>query len=396
MNNTLIIILAIVFCACSGKEVAITIEPMPSPAGAGSGEPYLFSDQSGQVFMSWIEHPDSVNFLKMAQWNAEGWTTPDTIMSGTDWFVNWADYPQVVSGGDGKFIAHTLMKSGDDTFAYDVKIATCMDGGSWTPPVTLHDDGKQAEHGFVSMTPYKENAFISWLDGRNTVNDNPTEHDGHGHHGEMTVRAAVVGYDGKKLSEWELDKRVCDCCQTTAAITDNGPVVIYRDRSENEIRDISIVRFVNGQWTTPQPVYQDDWEINGCPVNGPRCEAIGNTLVIAWFTMAGDTPAVNVVFSSDGGASFGTPIRVAHGNTIGRVDVVLLDEERALISWMEGSNIMVTTVSEKGTMSAPTLVASSSESRSSGFPQLTKCAGGVMMAWTDAEAKTVKTAKLRL
>lgn len=396
MKVKFIIILTVAFSACSVKEVNITIEPLSSPSGSVSDEPYLFSDQSGQVFMSWIEHPDSVNYLKMAQWNSEGWTEPKTIMSGTDWFVNWADYPQVVSGGDGKFMAHTLMKSGEGTFAYDVKISTCMDGASWTPPITLHDDGKQAEHGFVSMTPYNENVFISWLDGRNTVSDDTTAHDDHGHHGEMTVRAAVVGYDGKKLHEWELDNRVCDCCQTTSAITDNGPVVIYRDRSENEFRDISIVRFVNDQWTAPQPVYQDDWEINGCPVNGPRCEAIGNILVIAWFTMAGDMPEVKVVFSNDGGASFGKPIQVAQGNAIGRVDVVLLDEERALISWMEGSEIKVTAIFENGSVGVPMLVASSSEARSSGFPQLTKCNEGAMVAWTDAESKTIKTARLRL
>ena len=369
---------------------------MPSPTQSPSGEPYLFTDVNGQVFLSWIEQQDTVNVLKLAAWEGESWSAPRIITSGTDWFVNWADYPLAVSDGQGKFMAHMLEKSGEDTFAYDVKISSSLDGVHWTSPRVLHDDGKEAEHGFVSMVPYGEHVFISWLDGRNTVSDDTTHHDDHGHHGEMTVRAAVVAYDGEKLNEWELDGRVCDCCQTTSAITSNGPVVIYRDRSENEIRDMSIVRLVNNQWTMPQPIYEDGWEIKGCPVNGPRCEAQGNTLAIAWFTMAKDDPAVKIIFSHDGGATFSKPIRVDEGSAIGRVDIVLLDETSALVSWMAGAEIMVRKVNNNGKMETPTVVASSSEARASGFPQLTKCDGGVMMAWTDGETKTIRAAKLQL
>ena len=62
----------------------------------------------------------------------------------------------------------------------------------------------------------------------------------------MTLRAAFIDKKGNKINEWELDGRVCDCCQTTAAITNDGPVVVYRDRSDDEVRDMSIVRYVNG------------------------------------------------------------------------------------------------------------------------------------------------------
>ena len=36
----------------------------------------------------------------------------------------------------------------------------------------------------------------------------------------------------------EIDARVCDCCQTDAAMTSEGAVLIYRDRSDDEIRDL--------------------------------------------------------------------------------------------------------------------------------------------------------------
>ncbi len=380
--------------SCSRQEARFTVEEVNFPSTQNSAVPYLFSDPSGRVHLTWIERIDTVNYLKLAHWQNEAWSDPVTITSGTDWFVNWADYPMAVSDGGEKYLAHILKKSGEGTFAYDVAMTHTDDGISWSKPIILHDDGKQAEHGFVYFVPYGDHVVVSWLDGRNTASEESVNHDDHGHHGAMSLRAAVLKYDGTKLNEWELDERVCDCCQTTAAITANGPVVIYRDRSGEEVRDISIVRLVDNRWTAPQTIYPDNWTINGCPVNGPRCEAVGNTLAIAWFTMADDQAEVKVIFSDDGGATFGKPTRVDEGNPIGRVDLVLLDEQRALVSWMEGAEIKMIEVTKDGQKLNRVTVATSSEARSSGFPQLTKTQQGVMAAWTDVESETIKVLKI--
>lgn len=388
------LLLPIIFITCSTNERIPAVSSIPAPAGNNAAEPYLFADPSGTVFLSWIETRDTVYRLNYSQWNGQQWNEPVTLAKGSNWFVNWADYPVAVSDGKGNFLAHFLEKSSDEKFSYDIKITTSAGENIWTVPKVLHDDGLAAEHGFVYMVPYGEHVFISWLDGRNTVSEEKIDNGRHDHHGAMTVRAAVVTYQGEKLEEWELDNRACDCCQTTAAITTNGPVVIYRDRSEEEVRDIAIVRFVKGQWTTPQPIYSDNWHINGCPVNGPRCEALGNMLVVAWFTMADDEGRVNVIFSTDGGTSFGEPIRVDSGNAIGRVDVVLLNENTAVISWIEDSAIMARNISAEGKMGKTIRVAQASEASSSGFPQLTRTTDGIMMAWTDEESKTLKTARI--
>ena len=217
-----------------------------------------------------------------------------------------------------------------------------------------------------------------------------------GHHGQMTIRGALVDKQGSKSGEWELDNRVCDCCQTSAAITANGPIVVYRDRSDEEIRDISIVRFVNRQWTSPKPVFSDNWKIDGCPVNGPRADAQGNNLAVAWFSSPDKKAQVNIVFSADGGATFSAPIRMDEGKGIGRVDVVMLDERSAMVSWMEGSVIKAARVYQDGKKEPSIIIASSSESRSSGFPQMTKSGSNLFFAWTDDKEKTVKIATLAL
>lgn len=296
------------------------------------------------------------------------------------------------------FIAHFLDRSADGKFTYDVKFTTAKTTDTtWANPKILHDDGKQAEHGFVSLEPYDDKFFVTWLDGRNTVMEGTENTDHHeGHHGSMSLRAAILDDMGNKISEWELDNKTCDCCQTSAAITSAGPVVVYRDRSDDEIRDMSIMRLVDGEWTAPQSINNDNWKIAGCPVNGPRVSAIGSTLATAWFTMVSDTAQVNVIFSNNNGESFGKKIRVDEGSTIGRVDIVLLDEQTAVVSWMEGTEIKAAKVRSDGTKEPSFTIAASSESRSSGFPQMTKFGNKLIFAWTDSKEKSIKLASVDL
>lgn len=378
------------FCACTTAEKEIRIRPLPV-SFKGAEEPYLFTDINGTTWLTFQQRNYSLTRLWLTRLDEDNWMPPRRITQGNTWFVNWADYPVLASDGKGNLIAHFLARSGEGKFAYDVYILTSNDNGkTWSESLKLHDDQTQTEHGFVSMLPYGDNFFLCWLDGRNTGNE---EHE-HGHHGSMTLRAAVVDRHGNKLQEWELDSRVCDCCQTTAAITDNGPVVIYRNRSDEEIRDIFITRYEGGTWTNPQPVYEDNWIIHGCPVNGPRCEALGNNLVVAWFTAAGDESKVNVVFSSDGGKTFGKPVRMDEANTIGRVDVVLVNEKEALVSWMEGEIIKVAFVNASGRKGKSFVVAQSSAERAAGFPQMARISDGAVMAWTSPADSAVQSALL--
>lgn len=374
-----------------GDQTVVT--SLNSPAKSSAAEPYLFTDEAGTVYLSWVEKEERKNEFKFSALINGEWSTPTLIDSGQNWFVNWADYP-MIAAQDNNFVAHYLEKSGDETYAYDIKLTSSVDRGkTWTQPTILHDDGKQAEHGFVSVLPYKDNFFIAWLDGRNTAMEGMEHHEGH--HGQMTLRASIINKEGKKLSEWELDDRTCDCCQTSAAITDNGPIVVYRDRSSDEIRDMSIVRWVNSEWTKPSPVFTDNWKIEGCPVNGPRVVANRNAVAVAWYTVPAGKSMVNVIFSIDGGESFGEPVRIDEGNAIGRVDIVMLDDKTVLASWMEGTIIKAVKVHSDGTKESSMTIASSSEARASGFPQMTRYEDKVLFAWTDDKEKIIKVASIK-
>jgi hypothetical protein len=159
---------------------------------------------------------------------------------------------------------------------------------------------------------------------------------------------------------------------------------------------MSIVRFINGQWTEPKAVYNDNWEIAGCPVNGPRADAIGNHLAVAWFSSPEGNARVRVIFSDDGGATFSEPVTVDEGKAIGRVDVVMLDADNAMVSWMEGPEIKAVKVNRDGSKGNSFAVASSSNARSSGFPQMTKSGDTLIFAWTDDQEKRIKTASVKV
>ena len=370
------------------------VQEMISPAGESSSLPHLMSNKDVSL-LSWVETVgDTLHTMYYAELVDGVWQKPQTILSGSDWFVNWADYP-MISENNGSLWSHVLKKSTAGTYSYDIKMNVKPKGATaWKTDMLLHTDGTPTEHGFVSIEPYNNNFFVNWLDGRNTQENEV------GERGAMTLRAGVVSTTGELLQEYELDTRTCDCCQTTSAITDNGPIVIYRSRSEEEIRDISIVRWVDGSFTAPKVIHEDNWQIKGCPVNGPKVAVLGNEVAVAWFTGAENDPKVKLVFSTDGGANFQEPILIAEGMVMGRVDVLWMDQDKAVVSWMESKDKMAVfytmNVSKDGSVSNKQVLAELDGSRKSGFPQMEIVEETLYFAWTEQSASTskIQTAKM--
>ncbi|MBT8404442.1 MAG: glycoside hydrolase [Gemmatimonadetes bacterium] len=375
----------------------------------GSGEPYLSSTEDG-LWLSWLEPVASDGgdeadggdergrmwALRLASVEEDRLGPMRTVVERDDFFVNWADFPSVVGLDDGRLVAHWLQRGGEGTYDYGVRVAWSSDGGeSWSEPWTPHEDGTPTEHGFVSLMPGAgEGVGLVWLDGRAYV-----ERGGVAETEEMSLRFRTASGPGTAGPETLIDGRVCDCCQTGAARTTDGWVVVYRDRSEDEIRDIYSTRWVDGEWTVGRPVHRDGWHIAACPVNGPSVAAAGDRVVVAWFTAAGDVPRVLAAFSDDQGTTFSEPIHVDGGSPVGRVDV-LLDGDHALVSWMESGDesaeLRLRRVAADRTAEAPRLVAAMSGARAAGFPRMERDGADLVFAWTDAsdDATRVRLARL--
>lgn len=391
------LLVAAVAAACAEQReprahTTISVQDLPAPTATGAAQPSLAPMADGRVVMSWQEPLGEGHALRLATLDDTTWSAPVTVASERPLIVNWADFPTAVALGPERLAVHWLEREGADTYAYGVRIAFSDDGGrSWSAPVRPHRDSTETEHGFVSMVPTDGGALEAiWLDGRNFATDQR----------DMTLRSAQVAADGV-TDEHLLDARICDCCQTDAARTGDGTIVVYRDRSAQEIRDIAAVRKVGGVWSEPVIVHDDGWHIDGCPVNGPAVAADDDRVAVAWYTAAGDSARVLLTFSRDGGVTFGEPVRVDAGDPAGRVDVVMLDDGRALVSWIEsrgdGGELLVRVIGDGGAAAErgeAITVASLPASRASGFPRMARSGSNVVLAWHDVDGAQVRVARL--
>ncbi len=395
-----LVLAAVAACSSDTPEPPfVSITELTPPVGSGSAEPFL-SEHDGVVNLSWLEPGDGDAYrLRLARMTAAGWSEPRTVRESDRFFVNWADFPSVTATPDGTLFAHWLERGAMGGYDYGVRVVHSTDGGAaWSEPWTPHDDDSPTEHGFVSMVPMGPGEMgMMWLDGRQYAD---------GAHGpateEMTLRFRRAGGVGGPGPETLVDGRVCDCCQTDLAMAAAGPVAVYRDRTEAEIRDIYITRHVDGTWTEGVAVHDDGWEIAGCPVNGPAVAARGTDVAVAWFTGAGDVPRVKVAFSLDGGATFSEPVTVDDGNPIGRVDVLHLDGGRVSVSWLEQTGeetaaLRVREVGVDGDATSSGTVSESSSARASGFPRMAPApGGGVLLAWTDVSGEQSRVRMVRM
>ena len=380
MKKLIIIFSFLTTISCSRKEVHV--QEIPFFYDNSNAQPNLVS-YNGSLSLSWISSKEENKaFLNYSQYKKGRWIKPQVIASGSDWFVNWADFPAHAINQDLIITSH-LKKSASGKYTYDVILnLQKLSGEKIRENFLLNTDGVKAEHGFVSIMANNEKGFfITWLDGRNTI-----EKKLEGDHKPMTIRFAEITDKGDVIKESELDASTCDCCQTSIAITNDGPIVVYRDRSEEEVRDIYSVKNINGTWEKPNLVHDDGWIINGCPVNGPKVAVNSKNLAVSWFTVSNNHPLVNVSFSKNNGNSFGAPLKVNDHDAIGRVDVAFLNDEEVIVSYMEVDNIgtylRIKKVSFDGKISEPITISKIDGGRNTGVPQLEIIDSDIFIVWT--------------
>lgn len=373
---------------------AAKAEPWPLPVTQSASQPNLTAAANGDLILSWIERTKQGHRLQISTYRNKQWSQPNTVAEGNNWFVNWADFPSTVALDNGSIWAHYLVKSGVGTYAYDVMLKSSNDGGkTWSSAIKVNDDGTNTEHGFVSLWPWSASSVaVAWLDGRKTQGGAEHDHASSKHEENsdkvMTLRAAVFNAQGQKINEWPLDQRTCDCCQTDAALTDKGPIVIYRDRDMNEIRDIYTSRFIGKQWTKGRVIAPDNWLMPACPVNGPAISAENNHVWAAWYTGANNTSSIRLAYSSNSGESYLASKPFKQGQNIqGRVDIdgnatdawlLWTEEDTAQTVWLAHINRDLKQVGEP-----INVVQLEGRGKATGFARMQWTKQGIFVIWTD-------------
>jgi peroxiredoxin len=384
--------------AQAGADAPTAIDP---PAGPGSLAPNLSPAADGGALLTWLEPSGKSHRLRLSRFRGGAWSEPVTVSEGPAIAAGWADVPSAVETAGGVVVAHWAERRGQNAHATDVILARSTDGGAtWRRLGSAHDDGTPTEHGFAALVAEGDRVRAFWLDGRETAKAED---------GAMTLRTALVG---KTIEAGELiDARVCDCCSTAAARTADGWLLAYRDRSDDEIRDISFLARAdgerakgNGAPAAPQTVHRDGWRISGCPVTGPVVAAAGREVAVAWYTNAEKRDSVRIAFSHDAGASFAPAIEVdgpgATRAPLGRVGLALDPAGGALVSWVaaewqaEAADILIRRVAPDGRLGPERKVGRTRSERASGTPRIAALRGQLLVAWTDRDESRVRAALL--
>jgi hypothetical protein len=317
------------------------------------------------------------------------WTPATTVASSSGWFISDADVPTVMRMSDGTIVAATYPSVDVSIEAYDLRLSYSKDEGkTWSRPLAPHHDKTKTQHGFATLFEMPDRTLgMVWLDGRDQEL-NKTAPDG----GSMAVYFASFDPSWKQTAESSVDARVCECCQTAAVMTGDGPLVAFRNRTDKEVRDIHVTRLDQGKWAEAQPVHTDNWTIDACPVNGPALSARGRTVAAAWFTAVGDTGHAYAAFSQDAGRTWGSPIRLDDATSTGHVDIELLDDGSAAATWVEFADeraqFRVREVKPSGERSQPTVIAGQSEARVSGYPRISRVGDDLVFAWTETSGES--------
>jgi hypothetical protein len=370
-----------------------TLREIPSPAARDSGQPNLAVGPGGEIYLSWIETMESGEpALKFAVRKDEKWSPAQLIAGGEQMVVNMADFPSLLPLGGGLLAAHwtTFVPHSE---GYNVNIAFSRDDGrTWSKPVVPHRDRTPVEHGFVSMLPAAGGGVgVIWLDSRKLDKKNATA----ASFGDVAMMYTSVALDGKLGPEVSIDNRVCECCQPAAVLTASGILAAYRDRTDQEIRDISVVRFDGSKWSEPKNIFADQWKINACPVNGPAIASHENHVAVAWFTAANDQPKVEVAFSNDGGNTFGAPVQVDDGNPAGRVGVAVMDSGSAVVSWVvrgeQAVQVRTRQIDPDGARRPSLAIGTTS---SGNFPRVKRSGDSVLFTWAERSKDQVLVSAL--
>jgi hypothetical protein len=358
------------------------LRPLELPITAPASMPQLTRAGSG-VTLSWVETSKDAASLRYAEWTGDKWSAPGTAASGKNWFLSAADVPAVTRLSSGPLVANWFVGTKPEEEAYDLLLSYSTDEGkTWAKSIKPPRDTSQTQHGFASIVETPDHGIgIVWLDGREGAHAKDPES------AEMTLRFTSFDRDWKQGPDVAVNTRVCECCQTAAAVTTDGIVTAFRDRSDKEIRDIAVARLDGTAWTPGTLVHADNFKTDSCPVNGPALSARGNDLAVAWYTVQNKGGQSFAAFSHDAGRTWSAPIRLDGGQSLGMVDVELLEDGSAAATWVEFANghrtFKLRRVEANGTASAPVDLPGQESGRVSGYPRMSRDKDTLLFTWAE-------------
>lgn len=334
-------------------------------------------DRNGRVWLARVEHQQL-----WVSWSDDGgqrFSRPVAVSSAPeDIAANAESRPKIAVAQDGTVLL-SWSQSLPKRFTGNVRFARSTDGGrSFSAPITLNDDGRIGSHSFDSLAiDGAGRVAVAWLDGR----DRDAAREKGGAFAGSSLYFAQSADNGAHFSaNRRLTEHTCECCRTALTWTAEGPVALWRNLYGSITRDFALAHLDSG---TQRRVTDDEWRIDACPHHGgglavdgrgalhlvwftqgktrqglfykriadgresppmalgdPAAQAghatvaaAGSTVLITWREFDGRAYVVQAIHSTDGGASWSTPRRLAESGGAADYPLPLTDGARALVVW---------------------------------------------------------------
>lgn len=342
------------------RPYPVSSQVLVSPAMSGTRAFSLGRGADGACWLAWIGADKAGARVHVARYLSatHSWSEGHTLATASHLANNEADPPLLAVGPDHQLAALWLTASPASPSRAQISRSN-DEGATWSAPRPLTTESTAIE--FPSLVWLPDGRLLAaWLDGRAHADGSATR-----------LYARVVGTNA---ADTLIDDHVCDCCATGITVFPDGTaLLVYRGRSEEEVRDIHVAGWDGHRWSPPRLLADDDWRINGCPVNGPRIAGTGGQAAVAWFTAAGKAPRVQVSTTPDAGQRFTMPQSIDRGQPVGRPDTLMLRDGSVLTVWLERGaepGLWLRCLSPAGEPFAAVRLAILKGGRDGGFPRL--------------------------
>lgn len=302
---------------------------------------------------------------------------------------NGENRPKIIVQDQNIFLSWTLKTS--PRFTGEIRFSRSTDGGeTFSAPRTINDDNLFTGHRFESL--YLTEAgdlYLTWIDKRDleAAGESGEEYSG------AAVYYAVSADNGASFSKnYRVANHSCECCRI--AIAPRGPeniAILWRQIFGDTTRDHAIaVLTPAGKTLETHRASYDEWQINACPHHGPtmiQSPVDSDAYHMSWFSngdrhqgvyygrfdfATGEPESVRRV---DGNPGAGHPYLAELDDTVYLVWKGF-DGQRSLVQ-------LITSTDDGASWSEPHLLAATSEG--SDHPLLVTHADGVYLSWKSEE-----------
>ncbi len=286
------------------KASPFQFEPTPRPVIAKSG---FSPSHNGRVGVDWVSSP-TVHLLavvgegdgaRLALFNSE---------NGGDSFNPpvWVSEPgkKVTSGGED---SPAFFVTQDDMFAAwnegkELRFARSVSWGHrFESPIKVTDKNDSSFSGYpsIGVAPNRD-VYVVWIDTRDQVGDSDDNY--------AVYLARSTDHGASFSKNVRVAAKICPCCRPNVSFGPNGEVLVFwRHIYPGPIHDMTVAISTDdgATFSPPQRIAEDNWRINGCPDSGPAVARTGKRVYVAWLTEANpQISGVRLSWSDDGGRTW--------------------------------------------------------------------------------------------